>query len=258
MNFQTNTPDKSIALFVKNIWVFESADKHLKTNLPFFADGYPGLMFQQTDNGLKVNPHKKVMPVLFLYGQTINPIELEIDGAYQLIVFQLYPFVLKSLFNISPHTINDDCYDLQQLKEVNIDTVTKKLLLETEIDKKVEGITLLLYELFQSKRQHFDLTIKQVIERIITTKGQEHIRLIAEKIKINARTLERRFFSETGLSPKQFAKIIQFQSSLEQITVKDYAKLTDVVYENGFTDQSHFIKVFKSFTGKTPKTFSKK
>jgi AraC-like DNA-binding protein len=258
MTFQNLSPDKNISLFVKNIWVFESVDKNLKTNLPFFADGYPGLMFQQTDNGLTVNPHKKMMPVLFLYGQTIRPIELEINGAYQLIAFQLYPFVLKSLFNITPHTINDDCYDLRQLPGVSIATFIRHLLSERDVDKRVERISFLLHQLFQSKRENLDLKIKQVIETIISTKGQENIGTIVSKLKINSRTLERRFFNETGLSPKQFAKIIQFQSSLQQITVKDYTTLTDVVYENGFTDQSHFIKVFKGFTGKTPKTFSRK
>jgi len=52
--------------------------------------------------------------------------------------------------------------------------------------------------------------------------------------------------------------IIQFQNSLTQLTIKDYTILTDVVYNNGYADQSHFIRVFKSFTGKTPKNFAKK
>jgi len=258
MNFQNIQPDKNISLFVKSIWVFESADKDLKTSLPFFADGYPGLMFQQTVNGLKVNPHTKQMPVLFLYGQTINPIELEISGPYQLVVFQLYPFVLKNFFNIIPHTINDDCYDLQQLEELDLSVFTQKLLSEKDIHKKIERISALLFKLFQTKKQSLDLKIRQGLECIISTKGQEDISSIARQLKINARTFERRFFNETGLSPKQFAKIIQFQSSLEQLTIKDFTKLTDIVYENGFADQSHFIKVFKAFTGKTPKTFSKR
>ncbi|MEJ7767379.1 MAG: DUF6597 domain-containing transcriptional factor [Chitinophagaceae bacterium] len=70
----------------------------IETRLPFFVDGYPGLMFQQTDNGLHVKPDNKLIPALFLYGQTIRSIPLEIEGAYQIIIFQLYPFVLKSLF----------------------------------------------------------------------------------------------------------------------------------------------------------------
>ena len=257
MNFQSIQPDKSISLFVKNIWVFESADTSIKTNLPFFADGYPGLMFQQTDNGLTVNPHKKLMPVLFLYGQTINPIELEITGAYQIIIFQLYPFVLKSFFNVTPQTINDNCYDLNQVKEFDILTLSHQLLSDNHIDRKVKSITALLFQFFQAKKQNLDFKIKAVIENIITTKGQKNINIIAEELKISNRTLERRFLSETGLSPKQFAKIIQFQSSLEQLTVKDFTRLTDIVYENGFSDQSHFIKVFKAYTGKTPKAFLK-
>ena len=42
---------------------------------------------------------------------------------------------------------------------------------------------------------------------------------------------------------------------IERVAGKDYTTLTDIVYENGFADQSHFIKVFKAFTGKTPKAF---
>ena len=258
MNFQSIQPDKSISLFVKNIWAFESADTGNKTNLPFFADGFPGLIFQQTDNGLIVNPHKKLMPVLFLYGQTIHPIELEIKGAYQIIIFQLYPFVLRSFFNITPQTINDNCYDLNQVKEFGISTLSSQLLSEKNIHKKIEGITALLFLFFKSKKQNIDFKIKQVIESIITSKGQKNITIIAKELKINSRTLERRFLSETGLLPKQFAKIIQFQSSLEQLSVNDFTKLTDIVYDNGFSDQSHFIKVFKAYTGKTPKAFSKK
>jgi hypothetical protein len=96
-----------------------------------------GLMFQETENGLLVNPHKKLMPAFFLYGQTIKPIELEIKGKYELIVFQLYPFVLKSFFKVEPQTINDDCYDLELLQEADISTFIKKIkTLETSIEKR--------------------------------------------------------------------------------------------------------------------------
>jgi len=257
MSFQSIPPEKSISLFVKTIWIFESADTRINTNLPFFADGCPGLMFQQTENGLTVNPHKKLMPVLFLYGQTITPIELQISGAYQLIIFQLFPFVLKSFFNVTPQSINNNCYDLTQVKEFDISSFSQQLISHKKIEERIESITALLLRFFHAKKQTLDFKIKQVIENIIATKGQKKINSIAEDLKIKQRTLERRFLSETGILPKQFAKIIQFQSSLEQLTIKDYIKLSDVVYENGYSDQSHFIKVFKAYTGKTPKAFPK-
>ena len=257
MNFQNIIPDKSLSLLVKNIWVFESEDRNIKTSLPFFADGYPGLLFQQTDNGLTVNPHNKIMPEIFLYGQTIKPIELEISGAYIIIVFQLYPFVLRSFFNIIPQSINDDCYYLDDTIETNIADLVNTLLSCKTVEYKIEIISKLLSSYLEKKRQNLDFKIRQAIESIIDSSGQESIRSIAKKSNINIRTFERRFLNETGLPPKQFTRIIQFQSSLEQLTVKDYNKLTDIVYQNGFSDQSHFTRVFKAFTGKTPKAFRK-
>ncbi|WP_317046838.1 helix-turn-helix domain-containing protein [Sphingobacterium haloxyli] len=251
-------PDKSISLFVKNIWVFESKDRNLKTSLPFFADGYPGVMFQQTDNSLIVRPHDKKMPDVFLYGQTIKPIELEISGAYLLIIFQLYPFVLRTFFNLVPQSINDNCYYLDDMMaDDGVMALANELQASDSIEDKIEVITSLLLSFLERKKQDLDDKIREAVIRIIRTKGQESILAIAAICNLTMRTFERRFRNETGLSPKQFSQIIQFQASMEQLTVKDYSKLSDIVYQNGFADQSHFIRVFKAFTGKTPKAFKK-
>lgn len=63
--------------------------------------------------------------------------------------------------------------------------------------------------------------------------------------------------SKVGITPKQFTKIIQFQCSLNQLTDDDYLNLTDLAYEYGFADQSHFIRTFKHYTGKTPREFQR-
>lgn len=255
MNFQTLTPDKSIALLVRNILVFEEQAAHQKTVLPFFADGYPGLMFQEAQNGLWVNPHNKKMPPLFLYGQTLKPIELIMEGSYKLIVFQLYPFVLKSFFKLEPGDLNDNCYDLDQL-ENKLGTLTCHKLQEAQsLETRMKIITDLLGLLFKNKQQELDLPIAQAIQKIINKKGQQVIGDLYEELCLTERTFERRFFKAAGVTAKQFSKIIQFQQSLEQLTVKDYTRLSDIVYANGFADQSHFIKVFKAFTGKTPLAF---
>lgn len=235
--------------------VFESDESDTKTNLPFFADGFPGLMFHETPNGLFVNPHKKRMPPLFVYGQTIEPIEIEIDGVYQMIVFQLFPFTLKSLFNIDPKTINDNCYDLS-LENIQTQTHTLiELSRPIDIDSRISILTSYIGKMVDKKRNNFDNAIYLAIQKILSTKGKCNLSEIARAVNLTKRTFERRFLSETGLLPKQFAKIIQFQNSLTQLSVKDFTSLTDVVYENGFADQSHFIRVFKSYTGKTPKQF---
>ena len=124
-----------------------------------------------------------------------------------------------------------------------------------DIDTQIDSISNALSDLVQRKSQSFNSCIRIAIERILRSKGQKNLRELAAELRISTRSLERNFFQQTALKPKQFARIIQFQSSLIQLSVKDYNKLTDIVYENGYADQSHFIRVFKSFTGKIPSRF---
>lgn len=249
------TPDESISLFVKNIVVFDERVEGDQIKMPFFADGYPGIMFQQTAEGMLVMPHKKQMPAFFIYGQTIQPIELIVSAPFHLVVFQLYPFVLNSFFGLTPKDLNDDCYDLLQVKNKNTAPIIDQLSKTSIASERTAIITNFLDEMFEQKKDQLDFKIRQAIQIIIDNKGMVTIADVCNQLKINERSFERRFLAQAGISAKQLARIVQFDASLNQLHQKDYNKLTDVVYANGFADQSHFIRVFKAFTGTTPTKF---
>jgi AraC-like DNA-binding protein len=250
------TPGTKINLFVKNILVFEEQAKPDQTILPFFADGYPGLMFHITPNGLWVQPHNKKMPDTFLYGQTLRPIELHISGSYKFIVFQLYPFVINSFFGVNPKALNNDCFDLSQLSTwADYETALHG---NPNTDSQVDIISKFLLQLFRTQKQSLDFKIKEGLQLILDRKAQITVQELCSRLHVTARTFERRFIKEVGVSAKDFIQITKFQQSFEQLSIKDFKKLSDIVYTNGFADQSHFIRVFKSFTGKTPSTFIKK
>ncbi|MGV3597476.1 MAG: helix-turn-helix domain-containing protein [Bacteroidota bacterium] len=256
MKTQVIAPDPQRALFIKSILVFDEETSNATTVLPFFADGYPGLIFHITPNGQWVQPQNKKMPVGYLYGQTLKPIELHISGAYKIIAFQLYPFVLGSFFNVNSKHLTDECYDLRQLPGW---VITEGKLLSTQnTGTQIEIIQAFLYKIFLDKKEHLDLTVAKALQEILSNRAQLTVKELSQKLNITVRTLERRFSCAVGISVKNFIQITKFQQSLEQLTVKDYKKLTDIVYNNGFADQSHFIRVFKAFTGKTPKSFVKK
>lgn len=248
------SPEESLSAFVKNIVVYEDGKTKEETLLPFYADGYLGLLFHETENGLVVNPHQKQMPQLFLYGQTIKPIELVMKGTFKLIVYQLYPFVLRSFFGVNPQDINDGCYDL----DLQYNEILGQLKQAGKLENRIEIVNGFLYKLFQAKQENLDFSVRQALYFIAESKGRISISELSEKIHLTDRTLERRFLKEVGISPKQFSKIIQFQNSFEQLTTNEHDTISDIVYNNGFADQSHFIKVFKAYTGSTPKKFDTK
>ena len=111
--------------------------------------------------------------------------------------------------------------------------------------------------LLKNASVNLDHSIQLATNLILKSGGILPIKEVRSRLYVAERTFERQFKKEIGVTPKQFAKIIQFSSSLNQITDEAYVRLTEVSYNNGYADQSHFIRTFKRYTGQTPKEFQK-
>jgi hypothetical protein len=83
------TVRNDLELFVKEIFVLEEQDTRHNTIFTFFADGYPGVVYLQSEKGFLL-PRMKPLSPFFLYGQMIEPYELSIRTPYLMIVFQRY------------------------------------------------------------------------------------------------------------------------------------------------------------------------
>jgi AraC-like DNA-binding protein len=250
--------DYGLAFHVKEIFIFEDFDTATRSVIPFFADGYPGVMFQQTKNGVFLQPQNKYLSDFFLYGQAIHPIELCVEGAYRFIIFQLQPIAAKALLDIDPKKLNDDCYDLHLLSSIETKDYTKELHKTKDIIAQSEIIARFISRLLLIKVYDPHATIVDAIELIVKRNGKVSVKELTETLNITERTLQRNFTEHVGIPPKKFAKIIQFYNSFNQVTADSYSRLTDIVYENGFSDQSHFIRDFKKFTGLKPKEMKSK
>lgn len=239
--------------FVNDIWVFEEENLKTETVLPFFADGFPGIVFNVAPNGLYLQHKNKELSKFFLYGQTIDPIKLYVKGKYKMIVFQMLPFAVRILLGIEPKLLNDDCFDLTELLEQKSQIKNLKKVSRTE--HQIEIISQFLDSIVQDSSINPDKSILLAINLILQVKGKITVTELREKLFLTERTLQRRFVRDIGVSPKLFCKIIQFQNSMVQITTTETNHLTTIAYENGFSDQSHFIKTFKKYTGLTPSEF---
>ena len=107
MTTQVYQPPSLLNDFVKQVLILEDdAAGSKETSLPYFADGSPGIMFQQCDSGMYLNKVKKLSN-FFLYGQTVKPIELNMTGTCRIIIFYLYSHVAKVLFRLNSNEITD-------------------------------------------------------------------------------------------------------------------------------------------------------
>ena len=243
---------KSLDAFVNEIFLIEDSTAGIETRIPIYADGFPGVMYSQTQTPVIQLPKSKKLSSFFLYGQTIESIELLFEGAHKAIVLQLYPFASRLLLGINPKVLNDDCYDLRQIEKPDVRPTLAQLEASTETEKQIAIIGDYIKALIKHSSTNPDHTIKLATNLILKNKGNITVKEVRDQLYISERTFERRFAREVGITPKQFAKIIQFNFSKNQLSEKHYLSLTEISYETGFSDQSHFIKTFKHFVGMTP------
>ena len=246
---------KSLEPFVKDIFLLESDKTRADHKLPFYADGFPGIIYSKSTNPFYLQPRNKKLSDFYLYGQTIEPISLDTKGVFQLVGIRLYPFAVRILLGIDPKVLNNDCFDFNLIENVDTQSTLKKLQQTEDTNKIVDILADYFNELLQNASINPDYRIKLATNLILKADGMISIKEVRNRLYITERTLERHFLKEIGVTPKQFAKIIQFSSSLKQITETDYYNLTEIGYHTGFADQSHFIRSFKRYTGKTPKEF---
>lgn len=102
---------------------------------------------------------------------------------------------------------------------------------------------------------HHDLVILNAINAIKHKKGLIKIKNLSESLNLSQDAFEKRFRKSVGSSAKHYASITRLKNIIKKYPV--YNSLTEVSYEAGYFDQSHFIKEFKTFTGHTPKEFFK-
>ena len=248
--------DEDLAPYVNCIISGENLGFDSHTNIPLYADGYPGIMFQQSERGFYILPKKKKLSELFLYGQTLDPISLDVKGPHNYLVVQLYPFASKYLLDIDPKVLNDECFELLQIKYIDIENYQTQLKKSVSLNEQLKIILNLMRELINSRNVNDNDYVQNAIAQILQSEGQIKIKELLKELPLSERSLERNFKDYVGLSPKQFSRIIQFQSSLNRLTKGRFKKLTDIGFDSGFNDQSHFIRTFKSYTGQTPSFFN--
>lgn len=88
--------------------------------------------------------------------------------------------------------------------------------------------------------------------------GFVNIEKIASMCALSSPQFRKRFNAEVGMSPKEYCKILRFNSALRVTKQFPNLSLTEIAHSLGYFDQSHFIKDFKSITSHPPKALLKR
>jgi AraC-like DNA-binding protein len=236
---------------VKRIVRFDCGEFSAPYQFKFFADGCPGIMFQEGQNPMLVNSTNDLATVV-LYGQTVMPMVVSTKGTYRIVVAVLYPDALEYLFGIPANHLTDTCLDLNLLNVGKEFSLADKMLNAATEGQRVEIMEDFIFKLILGKKFQPKNEIRRAISLIHEGNGNKKIIDIARELRISERTLMRQFEQRVGVAPKVYSSIWKFQSAVERLQHGKFDSLSGLAYELGYADQSHFNRWFKLFTGETP------
>ncbi len=120
----------------------------------------------------------------------------------------------------------------------------------TDGERVREVEAFLLHHLANAKQ---DKLIGNAVELIRQNNGIIRIGNLASSLHLSQDPFEKRFRALIGSTPKQYASIIRLRGLIHNYP--SYSSLTEASYDAGYFDQSHFIRDFRLFTGRSPKEF---
>ncbi|MDR2920894.1 MAG: hypothetical protein LBV72_16230 [Tannerella sp.] len=230
MEYIERTPANEISSFVKCFWEYKNNNSDIQHTI--FPNGHFELfmIFHQQD---LVN--------VFLSGLRSKPFDVEVpkDVVVSAIRFKL--LAAEYVFDIEINSLLDTIMPLDlsywNLKELEY----------LSFEDRILKISYHIYEIISNKEVDPDklLLLGTVYKPDMTVKE------VADIVQWDRRKINRYFNAQFGLSLKTFLNIVRLRSAFE--SVKE-----GLLYpERDYYDQSHYIKEFKKYTGKSPKQLSK-
>jgi AraC-like DNA-binding protein len=203
-------------------------------------DGCPEIILNRADPfvGRGDNGARRVQPLTMAVGQLGRYLEIEPSGQVDLLGIRFEPAGMHALLGVPMCELTGERVALDRIDR----RFHRRLLDASRIGRRaIESILL------------------DGIDRTPSRATLAAARLAAERgsvplgeLGLPARTLERHFRAEIGLSPKRLARILRFHrvvSTLDRGRPPDWALLA---LDAGYFDQAHLIRDFREFAGITP------
>ncbi len=249
-------PTGILSKFIKNYFIVETDNSiDYLPNERVYPCGYATMVFHygSPSKFQKKNLSKYIEPNLVICGQHTNYYDLSLSGKTGMVLIVFKAHGLKPFFNFPITELLNENLSLQDLIKNEATELEDKLFNTPNNKQRIAHI-----ENFLVKRLIFSDEFKRVehaLKIIENSKGQMKAQDIAHEMCLGIKQFERTFSKYVGVNPKKFASIVRFQNVIQMERMHKNSSLSQLAFDNGYYDQSHFIHDFKSLTGLSPKAF---
>jgi AraC-like DNA-binding protein len=254
MKYYTIPPPPCLSRYVRLFWVYEG---DASTEKPYiyrgFADGCAELVFHYGSVFYQLigDKFERSFPAA-IYAQSRKHTRFTVDRSWGIFGCYLYPFALPRLFSFPATDFSDKLTDFDSVLGRDGRELEESMLMARDNRRRVEILSSFLRKRLELNKRE-EPGVFASVGHIINTHAFVNVTHLADEYFLSKRQFERKFKEFFGFPPKLFARISRFRAALNEY--RSTKSLTDIAYDCGYYDQSHFINDFKEFSGYNPKVF---
>ena len=241
MRFATVAPCAALAPFISCFWTLSCVDATGSAPIRTLPDGSVDVMF---DLSVASRPEAYVTGVRRQSQMVIHV------GRVELLGIRFRSGAAAPLLSVSLDALGEVRQPLDPLLARDERSLTDQL-----AECRTTGARVDVIERFLLARLgggSVDTRILRALRDVVVSSGSVSVEELARRSGASVRNLDRLFRHWVGLPPKQFGRIVRFQSVLASLRTSRAPDWGRVAVELGYSDQSHLIHEFAGFSGMTP------
>lgn len=187
------------------------------------------------------------------FGQRTKCLLLDQPGKVDMVGIRLRPGKEFLFSGMPAETLLNRHFPLSDLLGDAIARVEQNLRDDTLLaENKIRVVEEMLLELLAKSGKKGNEKVDETIAAIVHHKGNIALQELLAETGITYKQAERQFKKHLGISPKMYLRIYRFYHAFTLMRGKEKADWIAILSDCGYYDQSHFIKDFNFFAGRSP------
>lgn len=261
MFYQKFQPAPYLRPFVECYFVWESAAApggELSVESP--PTGFGSMVFNYGE-GYRVSTERHrdlVVPTAFLSGQSTRSYRLDLSGRIGMAGVVFRPAGISSLFRLPMYEFSDERVALTDVLGAEMNLLAERIAEAHDPEARATELERFLNGRFLKTSPVADRT-DYAANVIVDRFGIVSVGELLDDVCLSRRQFERQFLHRVGVSPKYYARIRRVGYVCAQLAARRWQvpDWHDLIFRAGYYDQSHFIKDFTEFIGKSPSLYVK-
>ncbi|MDR2914537.1 MAG: helix-turn-helix domain-containing protein [Tannerella sp.] len=221
----------------------------MNKNIQTIPSGCVHLVFHRGCDMLFSNGEKQ--PKNFIRGQLSAPGTLLFSGNIDMIAIVFHPLGIIPFLSHPASELYNHYIDIDDLGNAGLINLERFIANEEDISTCIQEIEkCLIGRLNNASNYNYNRILRSI--QLIKNEAQLNVSELADNACLGYRHFKRIFTQYTGVSPKEYIRIIRFQKVLHILQNNPTLDITKVAYICGYYDHSHLVKDFRSLSGCSP------